>query len=135
LAATGAKVGTLARRLSSIRFAHAARDLPDPTAAARVQAVWKGPRRIHGAPPDQAAPLMPPQLFDVLDACPTTRTWKTRGRSPEPDLAGGPGPIPAADRLRRRAAAPQRTGRPFEVTRFIMRADLNCLDYRIPILD
>jgi GntR family transcriptional regulator len=26
-------------------------------------------------------------------------------------------------------------GQPFEVTRFIMRADLNCLDYRIPIPD
>lgn len=31
---------------------------------------------------------MPPELFDVLDKCPTERVWKTRGRSPEPDLAG-----------------------------------------------
>lgn len=88
LAAAGAKVGTMSRRLSSIRFAHAARDLADPTGAARVQAVWEGIRRLHGAPPDQAKPLMPPDLFDVLDACPTTKTWKTRGRAPEPDLAG-----------------------------------------------
>jgi len=88
LADAGAKVGTMARRLSSIRFAHAANDLPDPTAAARVRAVWEGIRRVHGAPPEQAKPLMPPELFDVLDACAVTKTWKTRGRSPEPDLAG-----------------------------------------------
>lgn len=88
LAAAGAKVGTMSRRLSSIRFAHAAQDLADPTGAARVQTVWEGIRRLHGAPPDQAKPLMPPELFDVLDACPTTKTWKTRGRAPEPDLAG-----------------------------------------------
>lgn len=29
---------------------------------------------------------MPPLLYDVLDACPTTRRWATR--DPEPDLAG-----------------------------------------------
>jgi hypothetical protein len=29
---------------------------------------------------------MPPQLLDVLDACPTTKTWKTRPA--EPHLAG-----------------------------------------------
>lgn len=86
LARAGAKVGTMSRRLSAIRFAHQLRDLPDPTTGARVVAVWEGIRRTHGAPPDQAAPLMPPQLLDVLDACPTTRTWKTR--SAEPDLAG-----------------------------------------------
>jgi integrase len=88
LAAAGAKVGTMSRRLSSIRFAHAAQDLADPTGAARVQTVWEGIRRLHGAPPEQAKPLMPPELFDVLDACPTTKTWKTRGRAPEPDLSG-----------------------------------------------
>lgn len=31
---------------------------------------------------------MPPELLDVLEACPTTKTWKTKGRAPEPDLAG-----------------------------------------------
>ncbi|HEV7469977.1 MAG TPA: site-specific integrase [Pseudonocardia sp.] len=86
LARAGAKVGTMSRRLSSIRFAHQLRDLPDPTTGARVVAVWEGIRRTHGAPPDQAAPLMPPALFDVLDACPQTKVWKTR--PPEPDLAG-----------------------------------------------
>ncbi len=88
LARHGAAVGTMARRLSSIRFAHRIRNLPDPTADARVMTVWQGIRRTHGAPPEQAAPLMPPELFDVVDACPTTKTWKTRGRPHEPSLAG-----------------------------------------------
>ena len=88
LARHGAAVGTMGRRLSSIRFAHRVRNLPDPTTDARVMTVWEGIRRTHGAPPDQAAPLMPPELFDVLDACPTTRRFKTRGRPDEPDLAG-----------------------------------------------
>lgn len=86
LARAGAKVGTMSRRLSSIRFAHQLRDLPDPTTGARVVAVWEGIRRTHGAPPEQAHPLMPPALFDVLAHCPTTRSWKTRAT--EPDLAG-----------------------------------------------
>ena len=51
-------------------------------------AVWEGIRRTHGAPPTQAAPLMPPELFDTLAACPPTKVWKTKDRSPEPDLAG-----------------------------------------------
>lgn len=88
LARAGARVGTMSRRLSAIRFAHQLRDLPDPTTGARVVAVWEGIRRTHGAPPEQAAPLMPPELLDVLDACPVTKTWRTRGRAPEPDLAG-----------------------------------------------
>ncbi len=88
LVRAGAKVGTMSRRLSAIRFAHQLRDLPDPTTGARVVAVWEGIRRTHGAPPEQADPLMPPELLDVLDACPQTKVWKTRGRPPEPDLAG-----------------------------------------------
>ena len=50
--------------------------------------VWEGIRRTHGAPPDQSKPLMPPTLFDAVDACPTVKTWRTRGRASEPDLAG-----------------------------------------------
>ena len=88
LARAGAKVGTMSRRLSALKFVHQLNNLPDPTANARVVAVWEGIRRTHGAPPDQAAPLMPPELFDVLAACPTTKIWKTKGRAPEPDLAG-----------------------------------------------
>ena len=88
LARHGAKVGTMSRRLSSIKFAHRLRDLPDPTDNARVVAVWEGIRRTQGEPPDQAAPLMPPELFDVVAACPTERVFKTKGRPVEPDLAG-----------------------------------------------
>lgn len=88
LARSGAKVGTMSRRLSAIRFAHRLRDLPDPTASARVVAVWDGIRRTHARPPDQAEPLMPPALFDVLDACPARRAWKTPNRPAELDLAG-----------------------------------------------
>jgi len=31
---------------------------------------------------------MPPELFDVVEACPVTKVWKTKGRASEPDLAG-----------------------------------------------
>jgi len=98
LAEAGAKVGTLSRRLSSIKFAHASAGHPDPATHPRVMAVWEGIRRVHGAPPEQAAPLMPPLLFDVLAACPVTRTWSTTTatgqrrrsapRADEPDLLG-----------------------------------------------
>lgn len=88
LAAQGAKVGTMSRRRSALRFAHQLANLPSPTATARVEVVWEGIRRTHGAPPDQSAPLEPPALFDVLDACPTEKVWRTRGRPPEPSLAG-----------------------------------------------
>lgn len=88
LAGHGAKVGTMSRRLSAIRFAHAIRGLADPTDHARVIAVWEGIRRTHGAPPEQSAPLMPPELFHVLDACPDHRHWVDTSRPPEPSLAG-----------------------------------------------
>lgn len=88
LAGAGAKVGTMSRRLSAIKFTHQLHDLPDPTTGARVVAVWEGIRRTHSTPPVQSTPLMPPVLFDVLDACPSVKTWRTRGREDEVDLAG-----------------------------------------------
>jgi len=88
LAGHEAKVGTMARRLSALRFAFRLRGLADPTENARVVAVWEGIRRTHGSPPQQAAPLMPPELLDVLEACPTQKVWRTVGRPAEPDLAG-----------------------------------------------
>ena len=88
LARHGAKVGTMSRRLSAIRFAHTLRNLPSPTDHARVTVVWDGIRRTHHGPPDQSTPLMPPELFDVIDACPATKVWKAKNRDPEPDLAG-----------------------------------------------
>ncbi|WP_103382134.1 site-specific integrase [Pseudonocardia dioxanivorans] len=49
LACRGAKVGTMSRRLSSIKLAHQLRELPDPTTGARIVAAWEGIRRTHGA--------------------------------------------------------------------------------------
>ena len=60
LARHGAKVGTMSRRLSAIKFAHQLRNTADPTRNARVLAVWEAIRRTHTAPPEQAEPLMPP---------------------------------------------------------------------------
>lgn len=88
LARHGAAVGTMSRRLSAIRFGHQLRDLPNPADHARVATVWEGIRRTHGAEPDAAAPLLPPELFEVLDACPVTRAWTTSNRPSEPSLAG-----------------------------------------------
>ncbi len=75
------------RRLSSSKFAHRLRDLPDPTDNTRVVTLWEGIRRTHGEPPEQA-PLMPPELCDVLEARPAERQIMTRGRGVEADLAG-----------------------------------------------
>lgn len=92
LADAGRKTGTISRRLSSIRFVHRLWDLDDPTTTARVQQVWEGIRRTiaHSgtaqANIDQAPPLMPPQLWDAVDACPSVTTWKTRTN--QPSLAG-----------------------------------------------
>ncbi|GGM09624.1 site-specific integrase [Nakamurella endophytica] len=88
LAGHGAKVGTMSRRLSAIKFVHKLQNHPDPTANALVVGVWEGIRRHHTTDPDQARPLMPPQLWDVLATFPTQRTWKTPSRPPESDLAG-----------------------------------------------
>ena len=71
LAGHGAKVGTMSRRRSAIRFAHAAANLPSPLDDATVAAVWEGIRRVHGAPPDRSSPLMPPLLWRCIDATPT----------------------------------------------------------------
>ncbi|MEQ3552835.1 tyrosine-type recombinase/integrase [Pseudonocardia nematodicida] len=86
LAQGGAKIRTIAKHLSGIRTAHRTADLPDPAVTARVSTVWEGIRRTHGAPPEQAPPLMPPLLDQVIAACPTTRTWKARPT--EPALTG-----------------------------------------------
>ena len=88
LAGHGVKVGTMSRRLSTLRLLHRLQNLEDPTRDERVVAVWDGIRRTHGAPPVQSAPLMPPDLWEVLEACPTVKTFKTRGRAGETDLAG-----------------------------------------------
>jgi site-specific recombinase XerD len=72
LARHGAKVGTMSRRLSSIRFAETAAGISSQLDDAIVATVWEGIRRTHGAPPEQSLPIMPPLLWAILDATPTT---------------------------------------------------------------
>jgi len=87
LASHGAKVGTMSRRLSALRFAHRMHQQSDPTDHPRVIAVWEGIQRAHKDTPDQAAPLMPPDLTEVIESCPLVRSWKS-DRADEPDLSG-----------------------------------------------
>lgn len=70
LAHHGAKVPTMSRRLSSIAYAHRFGGHPNPVDTPRVHAVWEGIRREKAQPVDQAPPLMPPVLWEVLDALP-----------------------------------------------------------------
>lgn len=70
LARHGAKVPTMSRRLSSIAYAHRFAGHRNPIESPRVHAVWEGIRRDRSQPVDQAPPLMPPLLWDVLDALP-----------------------------------------------------------------
>lgn len=92
LADAGAKPGTISRKLAAIRYAHKLAGLDDPTASARVSTVWEGIRRAIARAGgdqgrvDQAPPLMPPVLWDVVEACPTMTAWTTRDN--EPSLAG-----------------------------------------------
>jgi integrase len=57
-------------RESSIAYAHRFAGQPNPVDAPRVHAVWEGIRRERAQPVDQAPPLMPPVLWDVLAALP-----------------------------------------------------------------
>ena len=82
----GAAVGTISRRLSSIRHAHLVAGIPDPTADPVVRHVMLGIRRTSTRRREAATPLMPPLLFDVLDACP--REHRTKTTSPQPSLTG-----------------------------------------------
>lgn len=66
----GRKISTVARRLTSIRSAHFAAGVPSPTGDPLVKYVWAGIRREHRQIPEKAPPLMPPALWDVLDALP-----------------------------------------------------------------
>ena len=70
LARHGAKVATMSRRLSSIAYAHRFAGQRNPVDSPRVHAVWEGIRRERAQPADQAPPLMPPVLWDVLAALP-----------------------------------------------------------------
>ena len=66
----GAKIATMSRRLSSIAYAHRFAGHPNPVDSPRVHAAWEGIRREHPSALDQAPALMPPLLWEVLDALP-----------------------------------------------------------------
>jgi hypothetical protein len=83
LARHGAKVGTMSRRVSAIKFAHQLRKLPDPTRNARVVAVWEGVWRTHGAPPEQAAPR-PGPASESSGPGPSERVRLNLGRARRP---------------------------------------------------
>lgn len=70
LARHGARVGTMSRRLSAIRFAEQAAGVTSRLDDGIVASVWEGIRRTHGAPPEQSLPIMPPLLWAMLDATP-----------------------------------------------------------------
>jgi site-specific recombinase XerD len=70
LAHHGSKVPTMSRRLSSIAYVHRFAGQPNPVDSPRVLSVWEGVRREKAQPVDQAAALMPPVLWKVLDELP-----------------------------------------------------------------
>lgn len=86
LAATGTRLTTMSRRMSSLAFAHRRARRVDPTRHPDVRAAWDAIRRAAGDEPDHSAPLLPPELFDVVNACPRTKEFARR--EPEPSLRG-----------------------------------------------
>lgn len=80
VAVGGAKVGTIARRLSTINSAHDRAGYPKPGKDQQVAEAWAGIRRKLGDDPDQAPALMPPDetgagdLWVVVDTLPATPT-------------------------------------------------------------
>ena len=72
LAQAGARVTTIAHRMSSIAYAHRLAGHGNPADHPRVHLVWEGIRREHRSPADQAPPLMPPLLWDVIDGLSAT---------------------------------------------------------------
>lgn len=70
LAGHGAKVPTMSRRLSSIAYLHRFAGKRNPVESPRVQVVWEGIRRERAQPVEQAPPLMPPLLWEVLENLP-----------------------------------------------------------------
>jgi integrase len=82
LAGHGAKVGTMSRRLSSIRFVENAAGVTSQLDDSIVTTVWEGIRRTHSSPPDRSAPIKPPLLWRMLEATPT------RKANGEPVMAG-----------------------------------------------
>ncbi len=87
LARAGAAVSTMAQRRAAIRYTHKDAGLTNPFDDPEVARVWEGILRTHTTPAQQAKPLMPPLLWDVLEAIPPTRSW-VGAKPDEVNLAG-----------------------------------------------
>jgi integrase len=57
-AARDVKASKISRRAAAIRYAHTARDLPDPATSEQVRRAMRGIRRSIGAAPAQKAPAV-----------------------------------------------------------------------------
>lgn len=66
------KVSTLQRRLSAISQAHKTAGHPTPTKDAAVRAVFAGIRRAHGTAQQGKAPVMTPDLRQMVAALPNS---------------------------------------------------------------
>jgi hypothetical protein len=94
LAGAGAKVGTMAGACRRSGSPSGCEGSQVPPGRRRVVAVWEGIRRTHGTRADQAAPLMPPELLDVLNACPVTKTLGHAEQAPRNPTWPAPGTRP-----------------------------------------
>lgn len=65
----GVQASTTNRREAAIRFAHKARDLPDPTASEQVRRVTRGIRRTIVVAPAQKAPATAQIVSAMLSHC------------------------------------------------------------------
>lgn len=68
----GLKASTISRKVSAIRFAHRAADLPSPTETAAVEATIRGIRREIGTAVDQKAPATATAIAVMLSRVPAT---------------------------------------------------------------
>lgn len=66
------RVSTLQRRLSAIRQAHRAANMPFDASRDALLAVWGGIRRTHGTAPRRKAPVLTPMLRAMSHALPST---------------------------------------------------------------
>lgn len=88
LAQGGARVTTMARRLSGIAMLHHQARVPDPTRHPEVVDAWARLRQATPGDKDSSVPLLPPELFEVVRACPTVKAWADPRRPAATSLGG-----------------------------------------------
>lgn len=87
LAEQGSRLGSIARARSAIRLVHQANDFPDPSTSPAVQRAWRTLQDVAEIQNATVAPLRAHDLWQVVDACPTMRSWKAN-RPDETSLTG-----------------------------------------------